>query len=204
MQNEFGEELIRRCQSGDRTAFAQLVRANQQVVFNFLYRLLPEKEELEEVAQDVWVKVYQSIGKVKNYAAFKTWLHRIALNAYYDKIRKITPRIEAEMSLDETGMTEDNEYNKLELVDPSLIPEEKILSEEWRIFVEQRIQSLPEQHRLMVIMRDVQNLSYEQIADIMDLSIGTVKSRLARAREKLLSELSDYFKDKAVKSNVSR
>ena len=181
-----------------------MVRANQQVVFNFLYRLLPEKEELEEVAQDVWVKVYQSIGKVKNYAAFKTWLHRIALNAYYDKIRKITPRIEAEMSLDETGMTEDNEYNKLELVDPSLIPEEKILSEEWRIFVEQRIQSLPEQHRLMVIMRDVQNLSYEQIADIMDLSIGTVKSRLARAREKLLSELSDYFKDKAVKSNVSR
>jgi RNA polymerase sigma-70 factor (ECF subfamily) len=203
MQSNAEEELILRCQQGDKMAFAQLVRANQKLVFNLLYRLVPTEMDIDDLAQDVWVKVYQSIGKVKNASSFRTWLHRVALNTYYDKVRKTSPKIE---SLDEmTGGEDDHkEYNRFEVPDPSLIPEDKLLSDEWKKHVEQKIQLLPEQYRIVLVMRDVQNLSYDEIAEITELSLGTVKSRLARAREKLVSELSDYFKDKEVNVNVSR
>jgi len=203
MQSNAEEELILRCQQGDKMAFAQLVRANQKLVFNLLYRLVPVEMDIDDLAQDVWVKVYQSIGKVKNASSFRTWLHRVALNTYYDKVRKTSPKIE---SLDEmTGGEDDHrEYNRFEVPDPSLIPEDKLLSDEWKKHVEQKIQLLPEQYRIGLVMRDVQNLSYDEIAEITELSLGTVKSRLARAREKLVSELSGYFKDKEVNVNVSR
>jgi RNA polymerase sigma-70 factor (ECF subfamily) len=198
MQNGTEQELlIRRCQDGDKAAFAQLVRANQQMVFNLLYRLIPDWMDLEDIAQDVWVKVYQSIGRMKNYASFKTWLHRIAVNTYYDRMRKFGHRVE--ISLDDP-INEENDQ-AIDLPDLKLLPEELLLNAEWKSYVEDKIKALPEQHRLMIVMRDVQNLSYDEIAEVTGLSLGTVKSRIARAREKLISELSDYFKE--VKADVS-
>lgn len=198
MQYEAEQELIRKCQQGDKAAFAQLVRANQQMVFNLLYRLIPEWMDLEDIAQDVWVKVYQSIGKMKNFASFRTWLHRIAVNTYYDKMRKQGHRVE--ISLDEPE-NDDEQHASRDLVDSGPLPEELILNAEWKSYVDQKIKALPEQHRLMIVMRDIQNLSYEEIAEVMSLSLGTVKSRIARAREKLVLELADYFKE--VKADVS-
>lgn len=198
MHNEAVQELIRRCQNGDKSAFAQLVRTYQQTVFNFLYRLIPEWMDLEDIAQDVWIKVYQSLGKIKNSASFNTWLHRIALNTYYDRMRKYGHRVE--ISLDDTGDEEDSPLTR-DIPDTRLIPEELLLSEEWKVYVDGKIRNLPENHRMMIVMRDVQNLSYDEIADVMGLSLGTVKSRIARAREKLLSELSDYFSE--LKADVS-
>lgn len=198
MQQDAEQELIRRCQDGDKAAFAQLVRKNQQMVFNLLNRLIPEWMDLEDIAQEVWVKVYQSIGKMKNFASFKTWLHRIAVNTYYDKMRKQGHRIE--MSLDEP-VNEDEGSSGFDLPDTRLLPEEVILNSEWKDFVDSKIKALPEQHRLMIVMRDIQNLTYEEISEVTELSLGTVKSRIARAREKLLAELSGYFKE--VKADVS-
>lgn len=198
MQQDAEQELIRRCQEGDKAAFAQLVRKNQQMVFNLLNRLIPEWMDLEDIAQEVWVKVYQSIGKMKNFASFKTWLHRIAVNTYYDKMRKQGHRIE--MSLDEP-VNEDEGSSGFDLPDTRLLPEEVILNSEWKDFVDSKIKALPEQHRLMIVMRDIQNLTYEEISEVTELSLGTVKSRIARAREKLLAELSGYFKE--VKADVS-
>lgn len=199
MQHDTEQELIQRCQLGDKAAFAQLVRANQQMVFNLLYRLIPEWMDLEDLAQDVWVKVYQSIGGMKNYASFKTWLHRIAINTYYDKMRRQGNRVE--ISLDEPDEN-DEQKGTMDIPDPRLLPEELIINAEWKKYVEDKIKALPEQHRIMIVMRDVQNLSYEEIASVTDLSLGTVKSRIARARERLVSELSDYFKE--VKADVSK
>ena len=198
MQYDAEQELIRKCQHGDKAAFAQLVRANQQMVFNLLFRLIPEWMDLEDIAQDVWVKVYQSIGKMKNFASFKTWLHRIAVNTFYDKMRKHGHRIE--ISLDETDNNDDTQATR-DIVDSRLLPEELILNAEWKNHVDEKIKALPEQHRLMIVMRDIQNLSYEEIAEVMNLSLGTVKSRIARAREKLILDLTDYFKE--VKADVS-
>jgi RNA polymerase sigma-70 factor (ECF subfamily) len=198
MQHENTELLIRRCQEGDKTAFAQLVRANQQLVFNLLFRLIPEGMDLQDIAQEVWIKVYQSIGKVKNYSSFKTWLHRIAINTYHDRMRKNGYRVELSLTESFEG---DEEDKILEIEDTRPIPEELLLSNEWKNHVEEKMKTLPEQHRIIIIMRDVQNMSYEEIAEVTSLSLGTVKSRIARAREKLIMELSGYFKE--VKADVS-
>ncbi len=167
------------------------------MVFNLLYRLIPDWMDLEDIAQDVWVKVYQSIGRMKNYDSFKTWLHRIAVNTYYDKMRKLGHRVE--VSLDEP-INNDEDY-VIDIPDTKSLPEELILNAEWKDYVDKKMKALSEQHRLVLVMRDVQNLSYDEIAEVTGLSLGTVKSRIARAREKLVSELSDYFKE--VKADVS-
>lgn len=199
MHYDTGQELILKCQRGDKVAFAQLVRANQQMVFNLLFRLIPEWMDIEDLAQDVWIKVYQSIGGIKNYSSFKTWLHRIAINTYYDKMRRQGNRVE--ISLDEPDENGEQQ-GTMDIPDPGLLPEDLIINAEWKKYVEEKIRALPEQHRFMIVMRDVQNLSYEEIASVTDLSLGTVKSRIARAREKLVAELSDYFKE--VKADVSK
>ena len=98
MVNEIEEELIRRCQRGDKGAFAELVRKYQRFVFSLLFRMLPDKDSVEDLAQEVWVKVYNSIGKVKTYSSFKSWLNRIAITTYYSKKRKEGDRNEVSLS----------------------------------------------------------------------------------------------------------
>ena len=194
MVNEIEEELIRRCQRGDKGAFAELVRKYQRFVFSLLFRMLPDKDSVEDLAQEVWVKVYNSIGKVKTYSSFKSWLNRIAITTYYSKKRKEGDR--NEVSLSEMFSDDDSgEQREREIEDPSPIPEEILLSEEWKIFVDKTLRAMPEQSRLLIVMKDNQSLSYEEIGDILGITIGTVKSRLSRAREMMIKELSLYFKE---------
>ncbi|MEK7432157.1 MAG: sigma-70 family RNA polymerase sigma factor [Cyanobacteriota bacterium] len=194
MVNEIEEELIRRCQRGDKGAFAELVRKYQRFVFSLLFRMLPDKDSVEDLAQEVWVKVYNSIGKVKTYSSFKSWLNRIAITTYYSKKRKESDR--NEVSLSEMFSDDDSgEQREREIEDPSPIPEEILLSEEWKIFVDKTLRAMPEQSRLLIVMKDNQSLSYEEIGDILGITIGTVKSRLSRAREMMIKELSLYFKE---------
>ena len=194
MVNEIEEELIRRCQRGDKGAFAELVRKYQRFVFSLLFRMLPDKDSVEDLAQEVWVKVYNSIGKVKTYSSFKSWLNRIAITTYYSKKRKEGDR--NEVSLSEMFSDDDSgEQREREIEDPSPIPEDILLSEEWKIFVDKTLRAMPEQSRLLIVMKDNQSLSYEEIGDILGITIGTVKSRLSRAREMMIKELSLYFKE---------
>lgn len=195
MTKEIEEELIRRSQNGDKGAFAQLVRLHQRMVFNLLFRMVRDQDSVEDLAQEVWVKVYQSIGKVKNLASFKSWLNRIAINTYYNKKRKDGDKNEISLS-EMFSDDETDEQRDMDLPDPSPIPEEILLSAEWKVFVDKTLKSLPEQFRLIIVMKENQELSYDEIAEILGISIGTVKSRLSRAREMFLKELSLYFKEK--------
>ncbi|GIW21954.1 MAG: RNA polymerase sigma factor RpoE [Candidatus Sericytochromatia bacterium] len=184
------EELIKLAKEGDKVAFSKLIRKYQSLVFNLLYRLIPDEFDINDIAQDIWIKVYQSIANFKINSSFKTWLNKIAINTYYDKLRK--KRYKEEVSIDE----EDEEGNKIfDIPDSRLIPEDIILDNEWQNFLEDKIKSLPEIYKVIIIMREFQNLSYEEISNVMNISIGTVKSRLARAREMLIKELSEYFKE---------
>src|SRR5690606_20963070 len=131
------QELILHSQRGDKLAFAQLVRKHQQLVFNFLYRLIPEWMDLEDIAQDVWIKVYQSIGKMKNHSSFKTWLHRIAVNTYYDRMRKHGKVIE--LSIDSSQEDDEGKQLSRELPDNRMLPEDLILSEEWKAYINEKI-----------------------------------------------------------------
>lgn len=188
------EQLIRQCQEGNRQAFMELVKAYQSMVFAVLYRLLQDKEEIEDVAQEVWVKVYQSIRKLKSPAAFRSWLHRIVVNAFRDRMRQKGNHIA--FSLDDDLRMEDGDSIQMELEAPGLLPEEELLRTEWQEHLEEAIRELPPSHRAVIVMREIQGMSYEEIAYAMDISLGTVKSRIARAREKLILKLSAYLKEK--------
>lgn len=171
-----------------------LVKAYQSMVFAVLYRLLQDKEEIEDVAQEVWVKVYQSIRKLKSPAAFRSWLHRIVVNAFRDRMRQKGNHIA--FSLDDDLRMEDGDSIQMELEAPGLLPEEELLRTEWQEHLEEAIRELPPSHRAVIVMREIQGMSYEEIAYAMDISLGTVKSRIARAREKLILKLSGYLKEK--------
>lgn len=188
------EKLIQQCQEGNRQAFMELVKTYQSMVFAILYRLLQDKEEIEDVAQEVWVKVYQSIRKLKSPAAFRSWLHRIVVNAFRDRMRQKGSHIA--FSLDDDLLMEDGDSIQIEVEAPGLLPEEELLRTEWQEHLENAIRALPPSHRAVIIMREIQGMSYEEIAYAMDISLGTVKSRIARAREKLIIQLSRYLKEK--------
>jgi RNA polymerase sigma-70 factor, ECF subfamily len=188
------EQLIRQCQEGNRQAFMDLVKAYQNMVFAVLYRLLQDKDEIEDVAQEVWVKVYQSIRKLKSPAAFRSWLHRIVVNAFRDRMRQKGNHIA--FSLDDDLRLADGDSIQMEMEAPGLLPEEELLRVEWQDHLEEAIRELPPSHRAVIVMREIQGMSYEEIAYAMDISLGTVKSRIARAREKLIVKLSGYLKEK--------
>lgn len=191
---EHQETLILRCQQGDRQAFMELVQTYQNMVFAILYRMLKDREEIEDLAQEVWVKVYQSIRKLKSPGAFRSWLHRITLNAFRDRMRQKGNHIA--FSLDDGFQMDNGDSIQLELEAPGLLPEEELLQGEWQEHLENAIMELPPSHRAVIVMREIQGLSYEEIAYAMDISLGTVKSRIARAREKLIVRLSEYMKGK--------
>jgi RNA polymerase sigma-70 factor (ECF subfamily) len=172
----------------------ELVQTYQNMVFAVLYRLLKDREEIEDLAQEVWVKVYQSIRKLKSPAAFRSWLHRIALNAFRDRMRQKGNQIA--FSLDDSFQMDNGDSIQLELEAPGLLPEEELLQGEWQEHLEAAIMELPPSHRAVIVMREIQGLSNEEIAYAMDISLGTVKSRIARAREKLIIRLSAYMKEK--------
>ena len=198
MKDKNLENLIKLCQDGNRHAFATLVKNYQQLVFNFLYRVIPKEWDVEDLAQEVWIKIYQSLNSLKNVSAFKSWLYRITVNTYYDRMRQ--KGLKVDLSLDEPIGTEDGDGVKFELVDPRALPEDILLEKEWQSNMEAAIKELPEQYRIVIIMREIDGLSYEEISGALDLSLGTVKSRIARARERLIQGLSEYFGK--VKNNV--
>ena len=188
------EKLIIRCQAGDRQAFMQLVQSHQNMVFAALYRMMKDRSEVEDLAQEVWVKVYQSIRKLKAPGAFRSWLHRIALNTFRDRMRQKGNKIA--FSLDEGYQMDNGDSVQVELEAPGLLPEETLLQGEWKEHLDQAILDLPEAHRAVIVMREIQGLTYDEIASVLDISLGTVKSRIARAREKLVHKLSEYMKEK--------
>lgn len=195
------EELIQKCQEGDRDAFVELVRTHQNMLFSILYRMLPDQNDLEDIAQEVWLKVYQSIRKLKTPAAFRSWLHRIAMNTFRDRMRQ--KGYQNVFSLDEALETDSGDNIKFELESPGLLPEEELLKAEWQQYLEDAIQQLPPSHRAIIIMREVQGMSYDEIGFALEISLGTVKSRIARAREKLLNTLEAYLKGTELKPHVS-
>lgn len=195
-------KLIEKCQKGDREAFVELMRSHQNLVFSILYKLAPDKADIEDIAQEVWVKVYQSLHKLKAPGAFRSWLNRITLNTFRDRLRQQGNHIA--FSLDDTFESDSGDQMRVELEAPGLLPEEELLKSEWQEHLEEAIQQLPPSHRMVIIMREIQRLSYDEIAQSLDISLGTVKSRIARAREKLVGTLEGYVKEKGIKTNAPR
>ena len=179
--------LIERCKRGDLAAFNDLVRKYEKQVYNFAYRLTGNYDDANDVAQDAFLRVFNAIGSFRGDASFSTWLFRITTNVFLDERKRAKAHPQA--SLDEYLELGESSVTR-QIEDPSPTPEVVLEESERAQILSKAVSELPEYQRAMVTLYHGQQKSYEEIAEIMDLPIGTVKSRLNRARLALKEKLS--------------
>ncbi|MBN1554788.1 MAG: sigma-70 family RNA polymerase sigma factor [Phycisphaerae bacterium] len=189
--------LVRRCQNGQADAFAELVRRYQDRIYNLIYRMCRRPEIAEELAQETFLKAFANIGRFQGTSRFYTWLFRIAKNLTISHLRrggvvKFVPFARGED--DDPSPGEAQTATLAERREPN--PAEKAMANETLRRIEDALLELDEEHRVMVLLRDMEDMSYEEIGDILDIPPGTVKSRLHRARcalrERLANLVSEY------------
>ncbi|MDB4894064.1 MAG: polymerase ECF-type sigma factor [Firmicutes bacterium] len=184
MSKSLDELLVERAKRGDVQAFEQLISQYEKKVFNTAYRLTGNYEDAADVAQEAFLRAYSSIPEFRGDSSFATWLFRIVHNACLDELRK--RKRQRATSLDETVAGEDGEMDRqLAVADASDGPEQALERVEVQRTVQESISALDEEYRLVVVMRDIQGYSYNEIADALGINLGTVKSRLNRARNAL-------------------
>lgn len=181
------KNLIERCKQGDLAAFNELVKKYEKQVYNFAYRLTGNYDDANDIAQDAFLRVYNAIGGFRGDASFTTWLFRITTNIFRDDRKRA--RAHPHSSLDEALDLEESSVTR-QIEDPSPSPAALTEERERGQILQNAILSLPEYQRAMVVLYHTEQKSYEEIAEIMDLPIGTVKSRLNRARLALKEKLS--------------
>ncbi|HEY9886087.1 MAG TPA: sigma-70 family RNA polymerase sigma factor [Vampirovibrionales bacterium] len=191
-------ELVMKCQTGDRNALEVLVKRYQKIVFSILYQLAPDWHDLSDLAQEVFIRVYRHIGSLRNPKTFRAWLNQITINLFYDELRK-RPRKIATVSIDK-GYGDDEDSGATDIPDLSQRPDELVLNKELTNHIKKCMDELPEQFRVAIVLRELQGLSYEEIAESLGCELGTVKSRIARARARLQVMLKSYL-DRLPKNN---
>jgi RNA polymerase sigma-70 factor (ECF subfamily) len=183
------EMLVERARQGDRAAFGQLVDEYKDKIYNYVARMLNDPYEAEDVTQEAFLRAYKSLPRFRGASSFHTWLYRIASNLAIDVVRK-RKRQDPTFSLDEPLESDDGEYER-ELPDETGGPEDRTSTRETRVAVRRAIMDLPEKLRDVMILYELQGETYEDIAGILDVPLGTVKSRLFNARNRLKESLED-------------
>jgi len=173
------ESLIQQAQEGDVAAFNRLVVQYQELVFNVAYRIMGDPAAAEDVAQETFITAHQSLRTFRG-GSFKSWLMRVATNRCYDELRRRKRRPQS--SLDE--MTDENESYAF-LRSPQDGPEAHRQRVELALAIERCLKDLPDDQRIVTVLGDVEGYDYQEIANITRVSLGTVKSRISRARAKL-------------------
>ena len=187
-------DLILQCQSGvrpEKTAFAELMRRYQSHVDRVLYHLAPDWQDRSDLAQEVWIRVYRNVKRLNDPVKFRGWLSRIATNLFYDELRK-RKRVSDPISLDAPRAMDDGDMDwEIASADPG--PEENLTTREFYDQLNEAIADLPEVFRTTIVLREIEGMAYEEIAEITGVSLGTVKSRIARARQRLQFQLQNYL-----------
>jgi RNA polymerase sigma-70 factor, ECF subfamily len=182
-------QFIERLQAGEAAAFDRLVQERSSEVYALLYRLTEDAEEARDLTQETFLKIFQNIDRFRGDADLKTWIYRIALNQarnrwrwWRRRRRDVTVSLDAEQGRDEQPLS-------ARLRDSSIDPEQEALRREREMALRRALRTLGQTYREVVILRDVEGLSYEQVASTLEISIGTVKSRLSRGRQELRRKL---------------
>jgi RNA polymerase sigma-70 factor (ECF subfamily) len=184
LENE--AEIIARAQAGDTAAFERLVVEHQTFVYNLAYRVLGNEQEAEDAAQETFVRAWLSLRKFRADARFATWLYRIVTNLCCNRIPKLRREFAA---IGDEDLVEQRDFR-------SVMPQDGAEAAERRDWLHRQIDALPESYRLLITLRYQQELPYEEIASITGLPLGTVKTGLFRARERLRSELKTYEEER--------
>ena len=176
-------ECVRKLQRGETDAFETLIRRHQKTIFNLVYRMLGDYDEAAEISQEVFLSAYRAIGNFRGDANFSTWLYRIALNHATTRRKSLNTRQQRIVPIENTEPASD----------PHPGPAETMEKKEIRQRVQQALNRLDPEDAAVILLRDLQDVPYEEVARVLEIPVGTVKSRLHRARQALKSELASYF-----------
>jgi RNA polymerase sigma-70 factor (ECF subfamily) len=184
--------LVDALRNGTEEAYEILINRFQQPVYNLVYRLMDDPSESPDVVQEVFLKVFRNIGSFKGNSSLKTWIYRIAFNEAYNHRRWFTRHKRQEIGLE---TNEDDALNYQDVLpDPGRSAFDIVSDIELHSFIEAALSELNPAFRAAVVLRDIEDLSYEEIAEVLQVSLGTVKSRILRGREALKKVLADRLK----------
>jgi RNA polymerase sigma-70 factor (ECF subfamily) len=184
-------DLVRRARRGDLEAYDELVKRYQERIYATIYHMTSNHEDANDLAQDSFIKAYQALKSFKGGSSFYTWLYRIAVNKTINFLKQRKNRVH--MSLNDLDFNTENNPDLVALISDKT-PRRDAGLNELQEKLNAALLKLSEPHRLVVVLHDVQGQSHEEIAEIMDCNIGTVRSRLFYARQQMQAELADYLK----------
>jgi RNA polymerase sigma-70 factor (ECF subfamily) len=187
--------------AGDPEEFARLVDAYSGKIYRLATKMLNHQQDAEDVLQETFLKAYRGIKSFDGRSKISTWLFRIATNEALMVLRRKHPET---VSIDEPVETEEGEKEPVQIVDWCCLPEEELLSEETKEKLDEAVQRLPERLRVVFLLRDINDLSTHETAEILGLTDTAVKTRLSRARLRLREELSAYFGEKTDQYNETQ
>jgi RNA polymerase sigma factor RpoE len=184
-------ELLRRAKAGELTAYDDLVRRYQERVYATIYHMTSNHEDANDLAQETFIKAFQALQSFKGDSSFFTWLYRIAVNKTINHLKQRKRRIH--VSLNDLDINAEHDPDLVALISDKT-PRRDLNLAELQERLNAAMQKLSEIHRMVVTLHDVQGLSHEEISQIMNCNVGTVRSRLFYARQQLQAYLSDYLK----------
>ncbi len=179
------EHLISSALAGNQAAYKELLNRHKRAIFQIILKIVRDRDEAEDLVQETFMRAFHSLASYRSEFRFSTWLYKIAANCAIDYLRK--KKIEA-LSLDKPVDTDDGTVG-IDLPDASFNPEEKLWEKQRQISINEAIDSLPDKYREVILYRHRDDQSYEEIAQILKLPVGTVKARIFRARELLKKKL---------------
>lgn len=179
------QKLMQKAKRGDQAAFAELVDKYRDKIYAYLYRMVGNREDALDLAQETFLRIYSNLRNFKLGQPFRPWLYRIATNLAIDLLRKRRPMVALDAPLFA------DEPLRLELVDEGPGPEEQHERAELAAYLAEKVAELPANYRSVILLRHGHDLSYQEISDILRVPVSTVKTRLFRAREALRLKLSD-------------
>ena len=190
---DIDENLIRDLkQSGDKEAFTLLMNKYKKPVLNFCFRYCGNLEDAEDISQDVFIKVYNNIGSFRGESRFSTWLYRIIVNTCLNHRRwRISERMDKMVSM---IPDENDEAMEIEVKNSTANPEQALMHKELGTIIKKSVAKLNKKQRSVLILKDFQGKSYEEIAGIMNMNPGTVKSTLSRGRLIVAQQIKDYYR----------
>jgi RNA polymerase sigma-70 factor (ECF subfamily) len=179
--------LVKRAMGGDEQAYTELVEKYQRALYFHILKMIKDKEQVNDLVQEAFVKAFDNLNSYSTNYAFSTWLYRIATNHTIDYLRKKKLKT---LSIDEPMKTKDGEM-KMQIEDQSAGTDRNIIRKQRQDIVQSAIEDLPSKYRKVIEMRHMEEKSYQEIADVLDLPLGTVKAHIFRARELLYKALKD-------------
>lgn len=185
-EREIDQILVEKAQKGDKQAFGVLVEKYNKKLFRLLSRMVRDQSEIEDIVQDSFIKAYRAINNFRGDSAFYTWLYRIGVNTAKNHLMALSRRPKAMNDVELEDIENFDDAGDLRSYET---PESALMAKEIAATVNETIEQLPEELKSAITLREIDGLSYEEIAEIMDCPIGTVRSRIFRARESIAEKL---------------